>query len=159
MNELEKNILLIETLQLLENPNVTEELLLGQAEHINDLMEQEEIDQYFIDTLYGAMLRNEPTNNYIIMANALNNITEDEKDRLELRVLLRNVRISNNEQQSINFINAVIAKLQTKNYYDSEIINPTILLCYSAKRFDLLNNLYEALKDIKNDNLEIENNM
>ena len=55
------------------------------------------------------MLRNEPTNNYIIMANALNNITEDEKDRLELRVLLRNVRISNNEQQSINFINAVIA--------------------------------------------------
>ena len=51
MNELEKNILLIETLQLLENPNVTEELLLGQAEHINDLMEQEEIDQYFIDTL------------------------------------------------------------------------------------------------------------
>lgn len=29
MSEIEKNILLIETLRMLENPNVTEELLLG----------------------------------------------------------------------------------------------------------------------------------
>lgn len=157
MNDIEQNLLFIETLNMINNDESTEEEIQEQAFYINTLITNQELNNSFADLLFTAILKNEPNNNHIIFINNLNYLTETQKERLRLKAELYRVRRTNNEREQINFINSVISALETEEFYDIDIINATIILCYGLKQFTLLNTIYRLLKVIENYDLPQNN--
>lgn len=157
MNEIEQNLLFIETLNMINSDESTEEEIQEQAFYINTLITNQELNNSFADLLFTAILKNEPNNNHIIFINNLNYLTEIQKERLRLKAELYRVRRTNNEREQINFINSVISALETEEFYDIDIINATVILCYGLKQFTLLNTIYRLLKVIENYDLPQNN--